>query len=335
MSSNFTRTVLVTGGTNGLGYQCATIIARQHPEYQVVIASRSNPNDSAAAINKATGHSNTTFLPLDLSDLAKVRSFASAFAAQNYPPVAALVFNAALQFPGDVEYTNDGIEKTFGISHAGHALLFSLLRPHLAEDKARIVVVSSNTHDPAKKSGMPDATYTSAEEMAHPTKESSKSTGQQRYTSVKLSNMLYTYALESRLSAVRESHKDAPRGKQHQWTVTALDPGLMPGTGLGRDYSPVLRFMWNNVLPRILPVLRFLLYANIHTPEESGMALARLAVGSDVEGKSGAYFEGLKEIRSSDVTYDKSKQEDIWGWSREALSKTEEEKRAFDLQDLL
>ena len=31
--------------------------------------------------------------------------------------------------------------------------------------------------------------------------------------------------------------------------------------------------------------------------------------------KSGVYYEGRKEIRSSEVSYDRSKQEDLWDWT--------------------
>ncbi|KAH6886954.1 putative short-chain dehydrogenase [Thelonectria olida] len=328
MTSNFQKTVLVTGGTSGLGYHCALAIARQHPEYQVVIASRSDPNDSAGAINSTLHQNNVRFLSLDLSKLAKVRSFVSEWEACNFPPVHAFVFNAALQFPGDVDYTDDGFEKTFGISHVGHALLFGLLRPHLAKT-ARIVIVSSGTHDPEQRSGMPDAVYNSAEELAHPTAETSKNKGRQRYTSTKLANVLYTYALHQRFVAINQKNKEI------HWTATAFDPGLMPGTGLARDASGLEKFLWLSVLPKLLPLLRLLLSPNIHSPEESGEALARLAVGADVEGKSGVYYEGLKEIKSSKASYVREKQEDLWQWTTGALATSEAEKTLLSLRELL
>ena len=145
--SKFTGTVLVTGGTLGLGYQAALQIAQQHPEHQVIVASRKDSDTSAAAINKATGRNNAIFLPLDLSSLANVRSFVDKFSKQGYPPIKALLLNAGLQSATDVSYTTDGFEMTFGVNHVGHALLFYLLRPQLAAD-ARIVITASGVHDP-------------------------------------------------------------------------------------------------------------------------------------------------------------------------------------------
>lgn len=325
MSSKFQRSVLVTGGTIGLGHQCSLAIARDCPNYQVIIASRTD-NGAAEIINKFLSQSNVRFMKLDLSSLANVRSFAVTWKTACLPPIHSLVCNAALQFPSTAEYTKDGFEKTFGINHVGHALLFSLLRPHLA-DAARIVITGSGTHDPAQKSGMPDAFYTTAEELAHPLAKYTQGNGRQHYTNTKLANVLYMFALHRRFTTINKKS-----GKH--WTVTCMDPGLMPGTGLAREASGIEKFLWYRVLPQVIPLLRWLISHNIHTPRESGEALARLAVGQDVEGVSGRYFEGQKEIRSSKDSLDKAKQEDLWRWTVDAVAR-DEEKVAFYLQDLL
>lgn len=325
MLSKFQRSVLITGGTIGLGYQCALAIARDCPTYQVIIASRTD-NGAAETINKLLGQSNVLFMKLDLSSLANIRSFAEAWHKANFPPLYSLVCNAALQFPGAAEYTEDGFEKTFGINHVGHALLFSLLRPYLA-DTARVVITGSGVHDPAQKSGMPDAFYNTADEMAHPLPKYTQGNGRQHYSNTKLASVLYMLALHRRFTTINEK-----TGKH--WTVTTMDPGLMPGTGLAREANSVERFLWYRVLPHIIPLLRVLVSPNIHTARESGEALARLTVGDDVEGVSGRYFEGRKEIPSSKDSLDEDKQEDLWKWTVDAVAR-DEEKAAFALQDLL
>jgi NAD(P)-dependent dehydrogenase (short-subunit alcohol dehydrogenase family) len=163
----YTRSVLVTGGTTNIGFHAARDIAKAHPDYLVIIASRTDGEGAAQRINSMLNQENTIFLPLDLSDTNNVRTFAENWPSHNFPPIQALVLNAGLQFPGALQTSLQGIEKTFAISHIGHALLFHLLVPHLAP-KARIVLTSSGTHDPAQKSGLPDAVYTSAEELANP-----------------------------------------------------------------------------------------------------------------------------------------------------------------------
>lgn len=320
--SKSTSTILITGGTSGLGYECALAVARQKPDCTVIIASRSNPDNAAAKINQALHQTNVSYLLLNLSSLAKVREFATSYSAKSLPPISALVLNAGLQFSHGVSYTGDGVENTFAINHVGHALLFYLLRPHLAPN-ARVVITSSGTHDPAQKSGLPDAKYTTAEELAHPTPESAKNQGRQRYATSKLCNVLWTYALHDHMAT-------SSSGKG--WTVTAFDPGLMPGTGLAREAGPVLQFLFTRVLPHLIWLLRRLVSPNVHRPRESGEALARLAVGQDVEGVSGKYFEGMREIQSSVESYVKEKQADLWAWTARfvAMGEDEDEVRSFE-----
>ena len=301
-----------------MGYECALKIAQQCPQYQVLIASRSNKDNAAVSINQKTGHSNVEYLKLDLSSLAKVRSFAADYATKDYPPIKALVLNAGLQIL-DLNYTEDNIESTFAINHVGHALLFYLMSPHLGEE-ARILVTASGTHDPAQKSGLPDAIYNSAEELAQPTKETQKYEGRQRYATSKLCNIMWTYALQRRLE----------RSPGKKWTVNAFDPGLMPGTGLAREAPAILQFIWHNIMPRTIWLLRLLIAPNIHLPRDSGASLARLAVGDDVKGVSGKYFEGRKPIPSSKDSQVVEKQEDLWQWTVRRVAKDENERRAFD-----
>jgi NAD(P)-dependent dehydrogenase (short-subunit alcohol dehydrogenase family) len=317
---SFTHTVLITGGTSGLGFHAAHTIARDHPEYLIVIASRTDRDGAAASINKTLNQKNTIFLPLDLASRENVRSFVQTWESKSIAPIVALLLNAASQFPEGVRKTSDGIESTFAINHVGHALLFHLIFPHLATG-ARVVLTASGTHDPAQKTGLPDAIYTTAEELAHPTPQTAQYAGRQRYATSKLANVMWAYALHRRFVKLPDK----------KLTVTAFDPGLMPGTGLAREASFLIRVLWKQVMPRIIPVLRFLINHNVHTPQESGRSLARLGVSDDVKGVSGVYYEGDKEIKSSEDSYDKAKQEDLWEWTIKNTAADEEEIIRFEI----
>lgn len=174
----------------------------------------------------------------------------------------------------------------------------------------------------AKKS--PGAFYSSAEILAHPPSTTEES-GLQRYANSKLANILWTYALDRRLRSSSEK-------KEASWTVIASNPGLMPGTGLARDAHPILQFLWLYVLPRLIWLLRYAFSPNVHTAQHSGFALARLAIGDDegVRGKSGAYFEGMREIKSSKDSYDEDKQDDLWEWTARTVARDEAERRRFE-----
>lgn len=174
----------------------------------------------------------------------------------------------------------------------------------------------------AQSTGMPAAVFDSAEKLAHPPPETVKNyDGRLRYCNSKLCNVLWMYVLNRHMRA------DSTSGKQ--WTVTAFDPGLMPGTGLARDAGPVLQFIWHSILPRLMWLLRALVSPNVHTAVESGSALARLAVGTDTQGKTGVYFEGLKEIKSSVDSQKVEKQDDLYDWTLKTVAKDDAERQSF------
>jgi NAD(P)-dependent dehydrogenase (short-subunit alcohol dehydrogenase family) len=301
---SYTNTVLLTGGTSGLGYYAALNIAQQQPEYLVIITGRSDPNSSAQKINTKLSQKNVAFPPLDLTSLTKVRAFAESWPSKKYPPIISLILNAGTQFLGPMEINEEGYEKTFMINHLGHALLFHLFTPYLTVN-ARIIVTASETHDPifTQKTGLPDATFTTAEELAHPSLETAHPKGMQRYNSSKLANILWTYALARHLADAKLSI-----------TANAFTPGLMPGTGLARDYSPFAKFMWFYIMPRIIPLLR-IAFPFIRAMEGSGADLAWVALSPETAGITGKYFDGRKEVMSSAVSYEVEKQEDLWQWS--------------------
>ena len=131
------------------------------------------------------------------------------------------------------------MNSTFGVNHLGHYLLARLLLPAMATG-ARILFVSSGTHDPMQKSGLPDPRYESAYAVAHDF-EPGADAGRRRYATSKLCNVFCTYELARRLAGASDPRLQSIR-------VNAFDPGLMPGTGLARTYPAALRFGWNYVL---------------------------------------------------------------------------------------
>ena len=294
------RTVIITGANTGLGLECARSILARNDSWHVVLAVRS-PDLGAKAVAELGAADRCTVIRCDLGSLASVGEFISAFAAAELPPLHAIVCNAGLQVMGNTN-TVDGVEMTFGVNHLGHFALVTGLLDRLVAP-ARVVVVSSGTHDPAKFTGMPHPNYTCAEELAHPPAEA-EGQGRLRYTTSKLCNVLFSYELDRRLG-------QGAKGI----TVTAFDPGLMPSSGLSRDYSSAQRFVWRFVGP----VLRLL--PNVNSTAVSGRRLAALAVDQKFDGVTGRYFEGAKEIRSSTDSYDLTKAADLWETSERLVQR--------------
>jgi len=249
-----------------------------------------------------------TIIRLDLASLRSVHIFIDLIdfiddeRAGGLPPIHAVICNAGVQVVSGAQTTADGYEMTFGVNHLGHfALVCGLLDTLTAP--AGVVVVSSGTHDPAKFAGMPHPHHTSADDLAHPPGELTPEEGRRRYTTSKLCNLLFTYELDRRMG-------HGARGV----TVNAFDPGLMPGSGLGRDYPPLQRFAWRYVLP----ALRFL--PGVNSTRTSGRYLAALAADPRYDGVTGMYFEGNKPALSSADSYDIDKARELWASSERLLT---------------
>jgi NAD(P)-dependent dehydrogenase (short-subunit alcohol dehydrogenase family) len=307
MTTPAQSTVLITGGTGSLGYQTAKVLAGAGRELTVVITGRSaeGVERAAAGLSAATG-STVRGMALDLGSLADVRRFVKDLTRAQLAPLRAIVCNAGMHSVSGTTLTADGFEQTFGVNHLAHFLLVQELLPHIVQP-ARIVVVASDTHDLSKPTGMPVSAYTTARALARPDGAESGSpdtVGRRRYATSKLCNVLTTYELARRLQEERP-HESI--------TVNAFDPGLMPGTGLAREHGPVQVFAWKYVLPALTVVPGL----NVHTPRRSAAALARLVLAPELQGVTGRYFSGMKEIRSSKESYDRSKQLDLWETSVE------------------
>lgn len=296
------RTAIITGANTGLGFECARALLESDPGWHVVLAVRDAQRGADAAA-RLDCPGRTTVAELDLASLRSVRDFAVRLPQLEVPPLAALVCNAGLQVVSGSPATADGYEMTFGVNHLGHFALVQHVLDALTAP-ARIVVVSSGTHDPDKFTGMPAPQYNSAEELLRPPVGGlTGEEGRRRYTTSKLCNMLFSYELDRRLG-------HGARGV----TVNAFDPGLMPGSGLARDYGGVQRLAWRLFMPalRILP--------NVNSTRRSGAHLAALVEDPALDGVTGEYFEGTRRIRSSRDSYDSAKAADLWQVSERLVS---------------
>lgn len=152
-----TSSIIVTGGNAGLGFEAARNLARDHSNL-VVVATR-NPALGEGAIEqlKAEG-GHAVFLPLDLANQTAIRRFAESFRAATLPPLRGIVCNAGMQNVAAPAKSTEGYETTFAVNHLGHYLLVRLLLDDLVTG-GRITVVSSGTHDPKERTGMPEPVY--------------------------------------------------------------------------------------------------------------------------------------------------------------------------------
>jgi NAD(P)-dependent dehydrogenase (short-subunit alcohol dehydrogenase family) len=302
-------TVLVTGGNSGIGFECARRLAAEG--WHVLIASR-NREASAAAVRRIvdeSGAGSAAELGVDLGSIASVRALAREIAARDVP-LAALVCNAGLQVSGDLKRSTDGYELTFAANHLGHFLLTNLLLARLAGNRpARIVVVASGVHDPKLRTGMPKAAVADVETLATTGgPRAGEFNGRLAYVNSKLCNLWFTYELVRRIDSAGLSTRERPLA------VLAFEPGLVPGSGLARDYPPALRFVWNRILPGLARVLSPMV-AGINPAPKAGAALARMVLDPALAQASGKYYPShtrWREAASSDASYDVDRARDLW-----------------------
>jgi light-dependent protochlorophyllide reductase len=302
------ETVLVTGGNSGIGYEAARTLARGG--WHVLVASRNRDAsaEAVARITRESGADSASELGLDLGSLDAVRTFAREIDAREVP-LRGLVCNAGLQMTSGPKLSPDGFELTFAVNHLGHFLLVNLLlRRLLAGAPARVVVVASGVHDPKLRTGMPKADVGDLETLAAtggPRRDAFD--GRLAYVNSKLCNLWFVYELVRRLDAAVVSNGS-------RVTVNGFDPGLVPGSGLARDYPPALRFVWNRILPGFARLLTPVV-TGINPAPKAGAALARLVLDPDLAAVSGKYFPShsrWREAPSSDASYDVERARALW-----------------------
>jgi NAD(P)-dependent dehydrogenase (short-subunit alcohol dehydrogenase family) len=295
-------TFLVTGGNAGLGLACARSLAVDHGAGHVVLACRDlrRAQQAVDALRGAAPETRFTALELDLASLGSVRAFPARLRDAGVPALDGLVLNAGVQSFGRPEATADGFELTFGVNHLAHYLLTRLLLPSLAP-RARVVVVASGTHDPRTTDGRfnpPRLRETRA--VAWPDRgDTPEMSGIVRYTTSKLANVLFAYALHARRAALGRP----------DIAVLAYDPGAVPGTGLVRRWPAWVQWLWRTAMMRRLVARMGTL---VSTVEDSGRAMARLAADAALDGESGTYFQVLRRRDSSLESHDTAKQDELW-----------------------
>ncbi len=266
------KTVLITGGTSGIGK--ATTVALAAIGADVVVTGR-DPERGERAVREIRDRSTGGSVELMLADLAaqaEVRRLAEEF-AERHDRLDVLVNNAGLVQSKRTE-TPDGIETTLAINHLAPFLLTNLLLDLLKESApSRVVTVSSE----AQRWGSMDF-----DDM----QSRRKYRGFPVYGMTKLANIMFTYELAERLEGTGV-------------TATCLHPGAVN-----------TRFGTNNGGPTTLLFRAFKPF--MRTPEQGADTLIWLASSPEIEGVSGRYFSDRKETEPKKIAHDPEARRRLW-----------------------
>ena len=258
------RIVVMTGATSGIGANVAMRLVAQ-PSIRLIIGARGGHS----------GPEGADVIPLDLASLASVRTFAYDVKKRlDGANIDMLVLNAGIQTSDTKQRTVDGFEPTFAVNHLAHYLLARLLVPSMADD-GRLLITTSDTHDPAIFSGAPKTL--DPEALAHPDKNKS-GLRFSAYPASKLCDLLTARSFAA-FAKVQPPHI----------TAIAYNPGLTLGTGLNRDAPQLMRVLIRIILP-VLSIFRPQFHAG--TPERAGEALTQLALG-EINPPTGRVYASL------------------------------------------
>ena len=138
------RTVLVTGGSSGIGLVASERLAALGAGLVLVARDPARLESAAAAVRSHSRSGTVSTLPCDLSSQAALRAL-SARVREPYPHLHVLVNNAGgVSLP--CARTEDGIERTFAVNHLAPYLLTRLLLDRLkGSAPARVITVPADT----------------------------------------------------------------------------------------------------------------------------------------------------------------------------------------------
>lgn len=289
------KTVLITGGTGGIGKATAEGLAKIGA--QVVIVGRDAGRGAAAVkdIQAKSGSSKVELLTADLSSQASIRQLAQNFSSR-YSKLDILINNVG-GMSAKREETVDGVEATFAMNHLNVLLLTHLLLPQLkASGEARIINVNSTMHRMAKL----DLDDLEAKNWYR---------GLDVYGRAKLINLMVSYELARQLQGTGITMNIADPGGANTTMSQSMSPEMVPA-----------------FMRLILPLVKVVQAGQ--TTEKAAISSIYLASSPDVKGKTGLYASASgKIVQSSKASYDVDTARRLWDASLNRLGL-----KTFDFQ---
>lgn len=132
------RRILVTGGSDGVGFEIVRRLARAGAEVVMPVRNAEKGHAAAARIRSDVADARIDVYSLDLASLESVRAL-SAELRENARPLHALINNAGVMTPPTRQVSADGFELQLATNHLGHVELTAGLLPLLRAGNGRIV----------------------------------------------------------------------------------------------------------------------------------------------------------------------------------------------------
>ena len=276
------KTILITGGSSGIGLQTAKILAKKGATIYIVGRNAEKTIQAVEETKTDSGNNQVDFFIADLSSQKQIRKLAEEIKAK-LGRLDVLINNAG-GVSQTLQFTEDNIELTFATNHLSYFLLTNLLLDLLKRSApARIVCVSSNSHYPGRID-FNDLNMTN------------KYWGMAAYECSKVCNVLFTMELAERL-------------KGSGITVNALHPGKVK-TAIGLKNTGFLyKIVWK--------LATTFLAISVEKGAETSIYLAS---SKEVENITGKYFSDCKEKIPSAYSQTPRLKEKLWEVSERLTS---------------
>lgn len=244
------KTVVITGGTSGIGEIAAERLAQMGARIVLIARSKSRGKVALARLHEKVPDLAHTVHYADLTRVSEMKRIAAEIASRE-PRIDVLINNAGAMF-ANRRLTEDGFERTFALNHMAYFVVTDGLRERLLTSApARIVNTASAAHHRAT--------------LDFDDLQSAESFGfMKAYGHSKLCNILFTRELARRLQRTRV-------------TANCLHPGFV-ATRFGDDSGgQISRFVR---LAKLFAI----------SPEQGADTVVYLASSPAVAETTGKYF---------------------------------------------
>ena len=244
------KTVVITGGTSGIGEVAAVALAKMGARIVLVARDRFRGEVTFARLrDSAPGTAHSVYFA-DLLRLAEMKRVAAEI-ADHESRIDVLINNAGALF-AKRRLTEDGLERTFALNHMAYFVMTERLRERLlASGPARIINTASAAHQ--------DATLDFNDLQSAKNFRARKAYGQS-----KLCNILFTRELARRLYGTGV-------------TTNCLHPGFVATRFGDQSGGLISRLVW---LAKFFAI----------SPTEGAETIVYLASSPDVAETTGQYF---------------------------------------------
>jgi NAD(P)-dependent dehydrogenase (short-subunit alcohol dehydrogenase family) len=253
------KTVVITGGTSGIGEAAAGKLAEMGARIVLVARDRSRGEETLARLRKRAPNLAHTVHYADLTRILEMKRVAAEIAGTE-PRIDVLINNAGAMF-STRKLTEDGLETTFALNHMAYFVVTQGLRERLvASASARVVSTASAAHQGAT--------------LNFDDLQLAKNFGPMKaYGRSKLCNILFTRELARRLRGTGV-------------TANCLHPGFVATRFADESGGLISRFAG---LAKLLAI----------SPEQGAETIVYLASSPEIAATTGRYFYKRRPIAPS------------------------------------